>query len=96
MNETQLALTILMEECSEVAKACSKAIRFGLTHFWEKEGMTNAEAIMMELGDVKFMVNKLIELDAFPANALLRHISPEKEEKYTRTIETSRRLGVLT
>ena len=42
------ALTIMMEECSEVIKACSKIIRFGQ--------VTNAANLAKELGQVLAML----------------------------------------
>lgn len=96
MTETELALTILAEECSEVAKACSKALRFGLTHFWEKEGVTNEEAIMIELDDVRFMVKKLVELGVLPDTVSFVGAGfPDRPAKWEATLATSRRLGIV-
>lgn len=96
MNEKEHALTVLMEECSEVQKAITKALRFGLTHYWEAEGKLNKEAIEDELRDVLFMMNRCFEL------GLIEHpdnLEPsakfEKSQKFERTLAMSRRIGTV-
>lgn len=49
----QEALTILAEECSELAIACSKTMRFGLHSDADgKLPETNLETLVKEMGDV--------------------------------------------
>jgi NTP pyrophosphatase (non-canonical NTP hydrolase) len=59
MTYEEYLLTHLIEECSEVIKACTKCQRFGKSHFWEKEGVMNKEAVAIELGDVWFIMEEL-------------------------------------
>lgn len=52
MTREEHLLTILAEECSEVAQRASKAIRFGLLEIEPGQPKTNAERIMDELNDL--------------------------------------------
>lgn len=52
-------LEILIEECAEVQKACTKALRFGLDNGYPGSETTNAEEISIELGDVEAVVERL-------------------------------------
>ncbi len=61
MKELYL-LTCLSEECAEVIQACAKAQRFGPDDFWPEQGMTNAQAIMVELTDVLAVAEMLRDL----------------------------------
>lgn len=90
MNEVEHALTVTMEEASEVVKACSKALRFGLDHLWDKEGMTNREAIVAELKDVNFMVARLQKLGVIGS---LDEPQGAKAEKFARSLAFSRSVG---
>ena len=56
MNREQYLLTCLMEECAEVQKACSKAIRFGLNDDDNGRKSTNKEIINDELIDLRSVV----------------------------------------
>lgn len=69
MNRTEHLLVCLMEEASEVQKACAKALRFGLDDTYRADNemelpkwdMTPREEIQHELNDMRGVV------------ALLRH-----------------------
>lgn len=53
LDDPEVLLTRLVEECAEVQKLCSKAIRFGLdNHHPNEPGITNAMLIHQELSDV--------------------------------------------
>ncbi len=52
MNTTEHLLTILAEECAEVAQRASKAARFGLTEVRPGETENNARTIEREMGDL--------------------------------------------
>jgi hypothetical protein len=52
VNRIEHLLTILGEECAEVAVRCSKAKRFGLQEVQPGHALTNAQRIMAEVQDV--------------------------------------------
>lgn len=52
MTRTEHLLTILAEECQEVAQRVSKALRFGLTEVQPGQSLTNAERVVYELNDL--------------------------------------------
>lgn len=59
MNRTEHLLSILAEECAEVAQRVTKALRFGLTEVQSGQPLTNAQRITYELGDLMGMVDML-------------------------------------
>ena len=62
MNKTEFLLTCLIEECSEVQKAATKAIRFGLnSHGGRDHELSNIEAVDVEFGHVQAIVGLLEE-----------------------------------
>ena len=52
MTRTEHLLTILAEECAEVAQRVSKALRFGVDEVQPGQGKTNGERVRDELGDL--------------------------------------------
>ncbi len=59
MNETEHLLIILAEECAEVAKETSKALRFGENEVMPGQTLTNRERILHELNDLWAVVEML-------------------------------------
>ena len=61
MNVKEHLLTCLAEECSEVAKEVSKALRFGLNDKYPKDPdqRTNSQRIVDELNDLVAVVKML-------------------------------------
>lgn len=59
MNRTEHLITVLMEECAEVAQRCSKALRFGLHQKQAGHELTNAGRIDRELQDLHAAVAML-------------------------------------
>lgn len=55
-------LTILAEECCEVGKRASKALRFGVDEVQDGQPLTNAERIALEVGDVLEVVAQLVDM----------------------------------
>jgi len=52
MNRTDHLLDILAEECAEVAKRVSKALRFGLEEVQPGQALTNRQRIMAQVNDL--------------------------------------------
>ncbi len=61
MNRKEHLLVILSEECSEVIKEVSKALRFGLENGYPGQSKTNQDNIEDELTDVFAVVEMLLD-----------------------------------
>ena len=59
MNKEQMLLTLLSEECAEVAQLASKSIRFGLDSCDPTTGKSNMSALHQELIDIIAVVQYL-------------------------------------
>jgi NTP pyrophosphatase (non-canonical NTP hydrolase) len=94
MTRTEHLLTILAEECAEVAHRASKALRFGLEEVQEGQDLTNAERIKEELDDLSAIINMLGEEGALNITpntlAILR-----KCQKVRHYLEYSKQCGTL-
>ena len=74
MNRTEHLLTCLAEECTEVAKECCKALRFGLDDQITldpngprgTEGPTNREKIVDEVRDLIGVLHLLVQEGELP------------------------------
>ena len=62
MNKTEHLLVVLSEECSEVIKEVSKALRFGLEDCNPNinDGVTNSEKITKEIADLIGIIETLV------------------------------------
>ena len=85
MNREQHLLVILSEECSEVIKDVSKALRFGLKDGYPKSNKTNSDNISSELTDLFAVVAMLVKEGCikepnWKENGFLKKI--KKIEKY--------------
>ena len=89
MNETQLLLVMLMEECAEVAKETSKALRFGLSEIMPGQPLNNRERILNELQDLWATV-ELLGLQQVDRQAIER-----KKIKIAAYMDRSKRCGLL-
>jgi hypothetical protein len=63
-------LTLLAEECAEVAQRASKALRFGVDEIQPGQGDSNAIRIMDELEDIRVIVELLREEGVLPVGAI--------------------------
>jgi len=103
MNASEHLLTVLAEECGEVAKECHKALRFGLDDQVTRdpkgprgtEGPTNREKIIEELNDIMGVVEMLVAHGVLPE--FWRDISKQrrKGEKVAQYMEYAKRVGAL-
>jgi hypothetical protein len=59
MNRKEYLLTVASEECSEIAQAISKALRFGLDDCKPNTALCNSDKIMEEYYDLKAMIIRL-------------------------------------
>jgi hypothetical protein len=94
MNKVEHLLVCLAEECSEVAQAATKALRFGLNDKGPNHELTNAEYIAREFNDVIAVVKMLEELGLIP----LCHSPISQKAKKDRVIlymEYAKRCGTL-
>jgi hypothetical protein len=93
MSRTKHLLTILGEECNEVAQRISKALRFGLEEKEPNQDKTNAERIVLELVDeiavliMLFDAGVLEELDVVK-QGLLVAAKQTKVEEHLNTLKS--------
>ena len=59
MNRNEHLLVILAEECAEIAKETSKAIRFGMDEVMPGQALNNRQRILRELNDLWAVVEML-------------------------------------
>ena len=52
-------LPLVAEEAAEVIQAICKIQRFGVDHYWVKEGCVNSEALALEVGDFLEVLDRL-------------------------------------
>jgi len=92
MNRREHLLTILMEECAELAQAASKAIRFSPDSNYD--GITNREKLQNEYNDVLAVVEMLHD------DGIEMYDDPElidaKQQKVEKFLKDSKRIGTLT
>ena len=89
MNTTEHLLTILGEECAEVAQRASKAARFGLTEVQPGGTQNNARMIEREMGDLM----AVFEMLGFRIWEEDKYAKIAKVKKY---MEYARNIGTLT
>ena len=61
MNKNDLVPMITIEECSEVIQAISKVFRFGIHQINPYTSRTNKFELETEIGQLKYMLNRLIQ-----------------------------------
>jgi len=95
MTRDEHYLTILAEECAEVAQRVSKALRFGLGEVQAGQPLTNAQRIEEELRDLS-AVAAICEERGLVDRARATHEEVRaKKEKIERHFEISREHGRL-
>jgi hypothetical protein len=72
MTRTEHLLTMVAEECAEVAQRCSKALRFGLSEVQPGQDKTNAQRIMDEVNDFIAVYQMLAGPVVSPTSPLFR------------------------
>ena len=69
MSKVEEILDILQEECAEVIVAVSKIRRFGIDNSY-KDGGTQREHLVQELGDVSLLIELLVAHGVVDQNEL--------------------------
>lgn len=83
MNRHEHLLTILAEECAEVAQRASKALRFGMEEIQKDQPLTNAQRITQEFTDL-VAVYGMLDLPApLPCDIVAKQERVEKYLKYS-------------
>ncbi len=100
MNRTEHLLTVLSEECVEVAKDISKAMRFGLhdqvslnPDVLGSEGPSNAMRIATELAELLAMKDWLVEEGIIPVPPITAYRA--KRKRVERYMDYALRSGAL-
>src|SRR5260370_1438124 len=88
MTKKQYLLVVLAEECAEVAKAASKALRFGMTKYKPGGDETNRARLERELAEV-VAVAEMLGLRVRDEH------KREKVMKLNHYMDVSRRCGML-
>lgn len=78
MNREQFLLTLLSEECAEVAQRCSKSIRFGLDEIQEGQAKNNQERLVEELRDLMTILHLLRKEGYLNSLAVLNKIDSSR------------------
>lgn len=81
-NQVNEILDILQEECGEVIVAISKCRRFGMENSY-KDGGTQREHLVQELGDVTLLIDLLKSYQVFTEKEL-HQAQVNKSQKLTR------------
>lgn len=88
-------LVCLTEECAEIIKVASKALRFGLEDGYPGETLTNHQALHNEINDLKGVLELLKEHGLFPDGYLDLNKITEKKNKVKKYMEYARNKGTL-
>lgn len=83
----QELLVILIEECAEVQKCATKAMRFGLDECQPGQLLSNSQRLGLEIGDVSQMVDQLMSVGVVSADSVARGSEYKRKQlaKYMQT-----------
>lgn len=85
----------MLEECAEVQKEATKALRFGSAHRYPATGLPNREKLYRELVDLTVIIGMLSDAGVIPQQGNKREFT-EKIEKVSQAMQLSAELGILT
>lgn len=93
MTRDEHLLVILMEECAEIAKEASKALRFGIDHINpEEDGMTNRTKMTMEIAHLTAIFEMV---GVYNDQKFFNECCDKKRDKVEKFIEYSKQCGTL-
>lgn len=96
MNRTEHLLVILSEECAELSKEVSKALRFGLNDHEPNQILTNKEKIVNEFNDLFAVMGMLKNDNIFTDGELITPNSiNSKMAKVEKWLKYSENVGTL-
>lgn len=100
MNRKEHLLTLLAEECIEIAKETSKALRFGVDDRYPIDSdENNAESIVKEFYDLNAVMDLLYEEEPLIKAAFTKYNLSEavkaKQEKIEKYLLYSKEKGLL-
>ena len=97
MNKNQHLLQILSEECVEVSKEVSKALRFGPEDHYpgDPNKQSNADKISIEFIEAITLRNMLVEAGVLTIPVDAGEIAEAKRERVLKYLEYSRELGMV-
>ena len=97
MNTSEHLLTCLSEECCEVSKNVSKALRFGLDdrNILNPTGPTNRERLLDEMNDVVAVMGLLVDIQVFPEKWSVLEKVLAKRAKVKKFLQYSKDVGTL-
>jgi hypothetical protein len=97
MNIEEHLLICASEECLEIAKDISKALRFGLNdrNVLDPEGPTNRERIVNEINDLIGVLDMLEDHDILPRHWHDYEKQEAKQEKVNKFIDYAESVGAL-
>ena len=87
MNRTEHLLTILAEECGEVAQRACKALRFGLGDVQEGQDEDNRRRLEREAADVMTMF-EMLGIKVRDEDKVAKRARVEKYLEYSRKVGT--------
>ena len=96
MNKVEYLLTCFTEECSEIQKECTKALRFGLDDNWKERGKQR-DRISHEFVDLLAVYEALVDaglLETYSTEELITMIQAKKE-RLNKYMEYARERGTL-
>jgi hypothetical protein len=96
INKTEHLMIVLSEECAELSKEVSKALRFGLNDREPGQDLTNREKIINEFNDLFSVMNMLKDYGVFEDKELLTISAIEgKKNKVLKYMEYAESVGKL-
>jgi len=95
MNRTEHLLTIMSEECNEVAQRITKSLRFGLDETQKDQHFTNRDRIIHEFVDLMSVFSMLVDEENFEEPEDFEQRMVTKKANIEKYLEYSKQLGTL-